>query len=291
MTRLASTSTMLVLALVATGCPAQGDEEAGAVAVDETSAAMASSIDMVGVMRSFEGGIGLALLPVATARREALRAARDSLLGSVRNRLCVSVDTDEESYVEVTFRECPTGLFRLFELDGSLRADIEFDTVPCALGECPIAVRYTVSTPRLRMGARFGVRFVELAGSWSLYDPIDATAPTEWDSGYMVENHLGRRIAMSSRTRWVVDLNQCVTFSLDGELQVDGRADVDLVALSARGVTRCPGQCPQAGTVELAYGRGELLAWTYTGEDTALVTGPRGQRFERVLPCAEDVAE
>ena len=275
---------LVVLLLAAAGCVPE-DEGAGDVAAAETSAAVAASMDLVGVSGSFEVSEALGLLPVRLARAQALEDAVQAMVGSVRDAACLTVDTDQESFVEVTFDACPAGLLRLREIDGSLRAELDFETAPCGLDECPVAARFTLSTPRLRMGARFGERFVEMAGSWSLRDAVAAAEPTTWDAGLMISNHLGGSLAMSSRAAWVTS-DQCTTVDLDAELTVAGGDEVGTIVTAAREVTRCAGACPSSGTVQVAYGLGDILAWTYTGEDTVIARGPRGQRVEMVLPCA-----
>jgi hypothetical protein len=89
---------------------------------------------------------------------------------------------------------------------------------------------------------------------------------------------------MSSRAPWLV-ADGCTTTSLDAELTVSGLEDVGTIATSARDVTRCADACPAGGTVQVAYGLGKILSWTYTGSDTVTVTGPRGRIFEVTLSC------
>lgn len=284
-----ATLALVVPVLAAAGCVPE-DDAPGDVAVAETSAAVASSLDLVGVSGSFEVAETVGLLPVRLARVQVLQDAVRAMVGSVREAECLTVDTDQESFVEVTFDACPAGLLRLREIDGSLRADLDFETVPCGLDECPVAARFALSTPRLRIGARFGVRFVEIAGSWALRDPVAAAEPTTWDADITMANHLGGSLAMRSRAAWVTS-DQCTTMSLDAELAVAGHDDDDVVGTivtAAREVTRCANECPQSGTVQVAYGLGDILAWTYTGEDMVAVRGPRGHSREVVLPCADE---
>ncbi|GAB4533719.1 MAG: hypothetical protein Tsb0020_49540 [Haliangiales bacterium] len=291
MTRRLPALSLLVLSLTVSACsdpPDAGDAQVEAVVLEEATETMASSFDIVGVTSLFEGDEILSQVQLELAKQLALEAARQALIASVRNRLCISVDTDQSSYVEVTYRDCPAGLLRLLEFSGSLRADLTAVTAPCPLGECPVALRYTLSTPMFRLGARFGVRFVELAGTWEWQDPLAAGVPKRWDSGYTVRTERGRALATSSRVAWTVGADSCVSLDFDGEFTIEGRDDVALVAASARGVVRCPGQCPSAGRVEIAFGRGQLLAWTYTGADQLLVVGPRGGEREVSLPCAQD---
>lgn len=276
---------LIGLVLGQAGCE---DQIAGDVAVDESASAVAASFDMVGILDSFSASDALATLPAALARPRALLDARAALLLSVGDRSCVTVETDEETYIEVSYDACPAGLFRLIEIEGSLRAGLELETAPCGLAQCPTAVRFTLSTPYLRIGSRLGPRFIELTDAiWDLHDSVEPGVPTTWVSEYAVRNHRDRYLAMRSRASWAVD-GLCVSLDLEAEQEVQGRDDLRVIASSARGVRRCVGECPSAGTVRIAYGRGEILGWSYSGMDTALVTGPRGQRVEVALPCGDD---
>jgi hypothetical protein len=280
-------------AVLATACAVTGCTEPDAdedVVVDEASLALAASLDLVGILDSFEVSEALALVPVGLARARILLDVRAALLASVANRLCVDVqvvDSDTESSVAVTYDRCPAGLLRLIEVDGSLRARLEIETAPCGAAECPSAVRFTLDTEYLRIGSRFGTFFTEMQGRWSLCDPLAPGMATTWDSEYSVRNHLERGLSLRSRASWLVE-GLCVTFDVDAELQVQRRQDLQTVAASAREVVQCLNECPSAGVVQLAYGRGKILGWEYTGMDTALVTGPRGRRFEIALPCGEE---
>jgi hypothetical protein len=279
---------VLVAALTTPGCMAPEDDES--VVVDEASHALAASLDLVGISDSFEVSEALALVPVSLARARILLDVRAALLASVANRLCVNVeivDSATETSVVVTYDDCPAGLLRLIELDGSLRARLELETAPCGTTECPTAVRFTLSTDYLRIGSRFGTFFTEMEGEWSLYDPLAPGLPTEWDSRYAVRNHLEHSLALRSRASWLVE-GLCVTLDVDADFQVTQREDLRTIAASARDVRQCLGACPSAGEVQIAYGRGKILTWAYTGMDTALVTGPRGRRFEVALPCGDE---
>jgi hypothetical protein len=277
----------LVAALATAGCVEPQDDDD--VAVDETSHALAASLDFVGISNSFEGAAALATLPVALARPRILLDVRTALLASA-NLTCVSVETLDDgttASVTVTYDDCPAGRLRLIELDGSLTAALQLETAPCAAGECPTAVRFTLETEYLRTGARFGTRFTEMQGRWQLYDPVAPGLPTRWESEYQVRNHLERSLSMRSTASWLV-AEGCVTLDLDADFTVEQRADLHTVAASARGLTQCQDECPSAGTVQVAYGLGQILSWEYTGMNTAVVTGPRGKSFEVALPCGEE---
>jgi len=277
------------LALVGVGCGEPAPDEDGLV-VEETSSAVASSLDLTLISDSFAAPALLALLPVELARPRMLLEARSALLASVGNPLCVQVetmDTETSAYVEVVYDNCPGGLLWLLEIDGSLRADLAFETAPCGTSTCPTAVRFTLSTEYFRVGSRFGDRFAEIEGSWSLYDPLAPGLATEWDSEFGVSNHRGSSLRMFSRASWAV-AGGCVSLDFDGELEIDRRADLQVISASAEGVVQCRNECPSQGSVRMAYGRGRILAWDYTGADTALVTGPRGQRFDVALPCGAE---
>jgi hypothetical protein len=278
----------LVMALALAGCDEPGGDDE--VVVEETSSAVASSLDLTTISDSFAAPALLAITPVDLARSRMILDARSALLASVGNAPCVqieSMDTATSAYVEVVYDDCPGGLLWLLEIDGSLRADLAFDTAPCATGTCPTAVRFTLSTDYFRVGSRFGHRFAEIAGSWSLYDPLALGQPTAWDSEFEVSNHLGSSLRMASRASWLVE-GGCVNLDFDGELAIDRREDLQVISASAQGVVQCRNECPRAGSVRMAYGRGRILAWDYTGDATVQATGPRGRRFDVALPCGDE---
>lgn len=273
------------LALAVAGCDEpEGDDE---VVVEEASSAVASSLDLTTISDQFAAPGLLALIPVDLARPRMIADARSALLASVGNPLCVQVesaDTETSAFVEVVYDNCPGGLLWLLEIDGSLRADLEFDTAPCATGTCPTAVRFTLSTDYFRVGSRFGHRFAEIAGSWSLFDSLVPGEATEWDSEFEVSNHLGSSLRLASRASWLVE-GGCVNLDFDGELEIDQREDLRVISASAQDVVQCRNECPNSGSVRLAYGNGRILGWDYTGAGTVQVTGPRGRSFEVALPC------
>lgn len=280
---------LFLLAAACTPEPEPEDVQPGAdsaLAAAEASSALAHNLDFVDITDSFAGSELLATLPVRLARARALGDAVGAMLAAVRDVSCVSVDGDQESFVEVSFDACPVGLFRLRELDGVLRAELDFDTAPCGAEECPVAVRFTLITPRLRIGSRLTGRFVELEGSWELRDTLAAGGETTWTAGVVTTDHRDRRQSMSSRASWVVD-GACTTMSLDTELSVDGLDELGTIAASARDLTRCANACPASGTVRLAYGLGHILTWRYDGSDVATVEGPRGRRVALALGCDE----
>lgn len=206
------------LALIGAGCGEPAPDEDGLV-VEETSSAVASSLDLTAISESFAAPALLALIPMELARPRMLLEARSALLASVGNPLCVQVetmDTETSAYVEVVYDNCPGGLLWLLEIDGSLRADLAFETAPCGTNTCPTAVRFTLSTDYFRVGSRFGDRFAEIEGSWSLYDPLALGEATEWDSEFRLSNHRGSSLSMFSRASWVV-AGGCVNLDFDGE--------------------------------------------------------------------------
>lgn len=288
-TRSPGLAVVAALALIGAGCGEPAPDEDGLV-VEETSSAVASSLDLTTISDSFAASPLLALIPMELARPRMLLEARAALLASVGNPLCVQVetmDTETSAYVEVVYDNCPGGLLWLLEIDGSLRADLAFETAPCGTNTCPTAVRFTLSTDYFRVGSRFGDRFAEIEGSWSLYDPLALGEATEWDSEFRLSNHRGSSLSMFSRASWAV-AGGCVNLDFDGELEIDRRADLQVISASAEGVVQCRNECPSAGSVRMAYGRGRILAWDYTGADTARVTGPRGRRFDVALPCGPE---
>ena len=61
---------------------------------------------------------------------------------------CVTIDTDNLTYLEATFNAC-TGAQGHVTLNGSLRAAMTFETQACGPAQCPVAVIYSITTDDL----------------------------------------------------------------------------------------------------------------------------------------------
>ena len=300
-------SLSLCAALVLLGACEPPAESSDELAVDETAGAIVTSVDQTALLENFLGDGSLRRLPLSLARPLVIDGARRGLESLVEPRhpdcavettLDQSPDDPELQILRVSYDHCPAGFLRLIELDGSLSVSFGFESEPCdqdALLQCPSALRFTLQTDYLRIGARYGDRFTELSdAAWELYDPLDdsAEAITEWASEYTVRNHRGNQLSVDTRARWSVardDIERCVTLhQFDTELSIAGRDELRTIAATGSDLVRCNNRCPARGSVRMSYGTGRILRWTYLGDDTARVTGPEGAEFDILLPCADE---
>jgi hypothetical protein len=200
------------------------------------------------------------------------------------------IDTDDQTYVAATFQGCSM-LF--LELTGTVRADIEVltDTESCARDTCPTAIvwrvdstNFTARNPRQDFAPGF-------AGIVELTTPLVPGQRMQWDTDptFEIDLPIGRFYA-DSTAQWEIDDDRCVTMDLEARLQQieaadDLEAEIGDVVLSAQNLRQCEDKCPEAGDVNISYGKGEVLQWTYTAESTVLISGPRGRQFMYELPC------
>jgi hypothetical protein len=206
---------------------------------------------------------------------------------------CEPMIENGDSYVQATFVGCRT-LF--LELEGTARADI---TVEVDEANKPTGVNWRVD------GREFSIHnprqdFTPLfLGIVTLTTPINGgamkwqTGPTAEhpDDNFEIDRPIGRFDARSIAT-WTIDDNECVTMDLDAQLtQLDMEDDLDEeigdIVVSVKDLRQCQDRCPEDGTVNLAYGAGRILEWTYTAESVVDINGPGGTAFEGVLPCGD----
>lgn len=276
-------------------CGTEDDDGDGDIAAEQAAASLSANVDLAGVSNFFKSSRELRQLPVEDARGRALSDVINAIEALVALLDCLDVETDDRTYVEVFFDQCRVGPFGLVRLDGSIRAELGFETVPCGPAECPVAVSFELSTGRFDISS--GQVGLEIAGSWLIRDPLDDTEPMSSTGGLVLTTRLGGNqgasLSMSSTASWSIDDNDC--FSLTSESQVtinampenpDSVDTLGTIVASVEGLERCNRECPSKGSVHVAYGAGQVLGWTYTGADTVTVTGPGGRQFQVVLPCA-----
>lgn len=206
-----------------------------------------------------------------------------------------TVDTDGQARITLALSGCTLAVFTIdAELEAVARVEIE----ACATGTCAAAVVWDVDMAEMATAVR-GRPPTRFAGPAELRLALDPAERMQWRTlpGFTLETPLGRRFDTLSTTHWRVDADDCVELDMGARLSLDVRPGEALdeiderigdVVVSARGLRRCPEQCPLAGRVELSFGAGQVLAWEHDGGGTILVEGPRGRRLEAELPCAEE---
>jgi hypothetical protein len=273
-------------------CVATEDEDdRGDVAAEQAAASLSASTDLADISNFFKSSRDLTELSVELARTRALSDVIGALEDLVAAVDCLGIDTDNRSYVEVFFDDCGVGLLGLVRLDGSLRAELGFDTEPCGVLECPVAVYFELSTVRFEIYS--GQAGLEIAGNWLIRDPLDDAEPMSSSGALVITTRRGASLSMSSSASWRIDGNQCLSLTAESQLSInalpegaEGAEGLGTIAASVQGLERCRQECPTKGSVQVAYGAGQVLGWSYTGADTVVVTGPGGRELQVVLPCA-----
>lgn len=297
----------LVLALAA--APACDDaaepepEDAGdLLVVERTSATLGSTAMLTYLAELFSADPTWAQLEADVARRLAVvvtRARIETILSSLQCRSEFS--TDNETFIEASFHDCS---LVVFDLEGQVHAELTLETAPCECSdpaatepcECASAVQWQLSGPGITLGpaAHDSTRF---SGPVLLRDSVDPDEPMTWQTqdGFFVEKEDGQRLDTRSTASWLLDRDtSCLSISIDARIELPVMQDdldesIGVIVVSASDVDYCPDACPTAGDVDISYGQGRILSWSYDGSDVIQVTGPRGKSFAGSLDCrAED---
>lgn len=282
MTTLARTARSLsVAALAAFALGACTDESVDQLAAGQVAETLDSNNELSRILAPLEASPDLVGLGPATALTLQLLRAKDAFVQ--QNPGCVTVAVTGAA-MDISFDGCripPLPFAAQFTADGSLRAELSIE----AAGGLAVRLVVSVTIPGIDLTGPFRTRRIE--GSISISQVISlAREPTQLDGDVALELDDGTHLGMELSLAYRADVLGCVDLTGGARLTGDALGEAAPISLSGEGVRRCRNQCPMRGDVELSYGRGELLAWTYTGQETATVTGPRGKRFELPLPCA-----
>lgn len=269
------------------------------VAVAERSVnALSANTNLAMVAERFAGEPAMAGMTVEAARARAVELVAQRI-GSLALLACDPVVESDAvaGTLHAMVGECRIGPVRL---DGEIRGTVTIETAPCDAGECPSAVVWALDEFDLQIGANLRVnRRPHFVGPVTLRDPVDAALPMSWATGegFAIDIPFGVFDTVS-RASWTLDADDCVTMQvesrLDRQLEVGDADDADTrdrerrigtMVVSVSGLRRCPAKCPSGGHVQLAFGRGHVLAWEYGDDRTVEVTAPGGRRFETELVC------
>lgn len=265
---------VLVPALVACTEDDGGD---GALATDTVAAALDASSELSRLVAPLEASPDLGGLVPDVARALKIQNAIGSFRALVADPACVEVATDNLTFLDVTFERCRIAL--VLALDGSLRAGLAIEAAAGLASRLVVAV----TIPGLVLdGPR---RSRRLSGELELRQaipPLGAPVELAGELGFAADGGAERRLAFGAES---VVTGTCVSFTGAGQISGDQLGELGPIALSGQQIQGCRDQCPTSGSVELSYGRGTLLAWTYTGAEIASAIGPRGKRVEVPLGC------
>jgi hypothetical protein len=260
------------------GDDGDSDGEGDARAVGQVAAALDAGGELSRLFVPLEASADLGLLGPDVARARKVQNAITAFRALVANPTCLGIVTDGATFLDLTFDACRIAL--VLTLDGALHAGVAIESA----GGTPTAVIVSVSTPGLALAGPLRTR--RLAGELELRHPIrQLGAPVELDGDLQLSADDNPPVTASIGAAWTVT-GDCVKITAGAQLAGELLGPIGPIALSGDGVQRCRDECPTAGSVELSYGRGKLLAWTYTGAGTAIVIGPRGKRVEVPLACA-----
>jgi hypothetical protein len=269
----------LALGLALGACVEDPADGGDTLAAGNVAAALDAGGELSRLVVPLEASADLGLLDPTAARARKVQNAIDAFRALVADPACVKVTTDNLTYLDVTFDRCRIAL--LLSLDGSLRASVAIEVA----GVTPVGVVGSVTIPSLVLTGPLRSR--RLSGELELHHRISPLgAPVELDGELRVSPDGAGELSLSLGAAWTVT-GDCVSLTAGAELSGAPLGELGPIALSGEGVRVCRNACPTAGSVELSYGRGALLAWTYTGASTVSVIGPRGKRVEVPLACGD----
>lgn len=277
--RTIATLSGIALLGLAGACQPEGDEE---LVVEQSAEALTSSVDFAFVSDvSYSAPPLLGLVSVDAARTRMIENISGGLELLTASAPCINISTDDTTFVEARFDLCGSGDV---PVDGVIRANLDFETRDCLAGRCPTAVTYSLDP------VNFTAAESRFDGAFSLRDAVDPAEPMVSTGGWTLTGPSGASVGLQTTTSWLrtglcLDLSWDATLSLNQEARDVLGTDLEAISASARDVERCLGQCPRQGTVDIAYGEGDIIRVEFDGSRTARVTGPRGFSTDIALSC------
>lgn len=264
----------LLTAAVACG---SADEADDTLATEQVSAAVVNSADLARLVQPLDGSDALATLGDAELVRQKIEDAIDAYQRALIRPDCMSVDTDFSSFVELVFDDCQT-LF--VDLDGSLRAELSIDRTAI-----PARLEFELSTAPLdRLAVATRQREVIYTdSSFTTRFAVLGAAPVEF-FGDLTITEGNKTLEVSADASWTVT-NSTVTLSAGAQVSGSATGELGTISASVENLVRDPEQCPASGDVQVSYGAGVFLQWSYTGDDSVTVLGPQGKQLDVPLDC------
>ncbi len=228
-------------------------------------------------------------------RRDAVRIVRDRLAITFALVGCAAdIDSDQERTLSLRLEGCR---LLLWDLDADLEGTVRVETSSCEAGECPTAVVWDLDITDIASGL-LDFPKVRFSGPAEVRAPVTMGEAMQWQTfpGFVTQTRIGLRFDTLSTASWIRDENDCITLDVGARLSLeslDNELDERIgdVVLATRGLQRCPGRCAHAGQVQLTFGAGQVLGWTYEGAGRVRVRGPQGREVEVQLPCAAEMDE
>jgi len=284
----------------ALGCDPGGGEDGelrrlDTIVADRSARAVGNKTNLASLAELlFSAPPSLVGLDPTAARTEAV-AELVARLGGIDFQDCTPQITSDPlaGSVDAVFDDCRAGPFRV---QGDAHATVAIEAAPCDGGECASALLWTLHDFDVLVGpddAR-----PHFTGDVVLRDEIrplsQPQVPMSWTTqpGFAITNPLGV-FETISHASWTVDAGRCVDMRMESRLEridedaQDPHRRIQTIVVAVDGLRRCPLRCPEAGDVQISFGAGALLEWSYENGDTVEVVAPGGQRFSQALACRE----
>jgi len=272
-------ATILFL-LVASGCdtnpqpPTQDSSDYTADALRAaTTLEQSAVVTYVSAYFASAATLSMREVPATEASTQVIDAVKARVSADLIDSSCVTVDTNNATYVVMTFADC-SGAHGLLALSGSVRAEVGFETADCGQVRCPVAVIYDMTTLDLQLGS------ARIVGNWQIRDPLALDQPYTW-AGLLDVITPQRGVTFTTAASFT-RTDDCVDVTLDTTLGGSGQRSL---TASVDGLNRCMGACPTAGSVAVTSEDGATMSWTYDGTNAALVSTETSE-FSLGLTCS-----
>lgn len=279
----------LLIAGVLGGCHVDApelDERDERIAI-ESASAESSHHDLMKMANAIGVSEDAAAVPSDEVLARIFSDARLGVMASVESPTCLTIDSDESTYIDVQYDDCQQR-WGIAILNGGWRAEIGLETEPCDAGECLRAGSFGFAIDEFTVSGPGGRVWAETSGSFRVRDPVDPAEFSTYEADTSFTNAEGSTLASSLDASWLVDDASCYYLDFDGQLSLSDGDDLGVIASSGRGIVRCPDACPSEGTIRLSYGAGAILQWSYDGSPEVVVSGPRGSEAVVALPCGDE---
>ncbi len=271
---------IILLLIVSSGCdsaspPPSSDSAENHNAAMRAATSVESAAVVTYVSGYFASAATLAMrqTPAAEAPAQVLAAVKARVSADLVNPACVTVDTNNLTYIMITFGGC-SGAHGKLGLSGTVRAEVGFETATCGQARCPVAVLYDMTTLDLQLGNAM------IIGNWQIRDPLAIDQPYTW-AGLLDVVTPERGVTFTTAASFT-RAGDCVDVTLDSTLGGSGQKSL---TCSAEGLSRCMGACPNVGTVNLTTEAGAIMSWSYDGTSGADVSSESGDTFPISLTC------
>ena len=285
---------LVAAALALPGCdPAAVDDieptDAGFVVVERTGDVLMLTTGIGRLSQGYTGDIDISGLTDAQIQAAGLMRAENRIGFALSFSACeASIESDGVDTLDVSFSGC--ALWR-WTASGEVSGKISVTTPECGEAVCPRVGMWSLDIATLTLD-RALADDIEIHGGLDVWLQLQPGGAKGWAArDLVIEGVAGRLVTANAEATLTAtgDNEECLTLDLASRLQVQPEDDLDAevgdIYVSTRGFTSCEARCPTDGDVDLSYGPGNLLRWTYDGDARVTVTGPRGRSLSSRLGC------